>query len=337
VTKLAAIAGLDPTRYAPSALHADERVWVEKNCYVDVFIEVLHALGLEPLAVMPFVVAVDFEGDQWTFFKPPHGELWDLYRLDVQELNVWRPLLEHVEEHVAAGKLVSTEVDAFHLPDTAGTDYRRTHTKTTIIVNEIDVAARRLGYFHNAKYHALGGEDFAAIFRVETAPDPAFVPLYAELVRIDRVVTRSTASVARQSRSLLACHLLRRPAENPVARFAARFSRDLPKLAEQGLAHYHVWAFATLRQLGAAFELAALHARWLADNGTPAIAPAAEAFDVISAGCKTLILKVARAVNARRPLDAGPLFDDMIAAWQRGIDIALAAVAAGPDNVEQRT
>ena len=42
--------------------------------------------------MLPFTVAIDFEGDQWTFFKPPHDELCDLYGLDVQELNVWRPL-----------------------------------------------------------------------------------------------------------------------------------------------------------------------------------------------------------------------------------------------------
>ncbi|HVY46986.1 MAG TPA: DUF1839 family protein [Minicystis sp.] len=331
-SKVAAIAGLDSATYAPSALHAEERVWVEKNCYVDVMIEVLHALGLEPLAVAPFVVAIDFEGDQWTFFKPPHGELWDLYGLDVQELNVWRPLLEHVEHHVGNGRLVSTEVDAHWLPDTVGTDYRRSHTKTTIIVNEIDVAARRLGYFHNARYHALEGDDFAAIFRIGAAPDPAYLPFFAEVLRVDRVVRRPVAELAARSRALYAHHLARRPADNPVARFGERFARDLPVLAERGLEHYHAWAFATIRQLGAAFELAALHARWLSAY-LPEIAAAASAYDAVSAGCKTLILKTARAVNAKRPLDARPLFDEMAAAWQRGIDCASAAVAgASPEH-----
>ena len=124
---------LDPARYQRHALHAEERDWVEKNCYIDIWIEVLHAHGLEPMAMLPFTVAVDFEGDQWTFFKPPHGELWDLYGVDVQEMTVWRPLLEHTVAQTAAGKLVSTEADAFFLPDTRGTDYRAQHTKTTIV------------------------------------------------------------------------------------------------------------------------------------------------------------------------------------------------------------
>ncbi|HEV7554538.1 MAG TPA: DUF1839 family protein, partial [Kofleriaceae bacterium] len=120
-------------------LHAEDRAWVEKNCYVDIWIEVIHAIGCDPIAMLPFVTAIDFEGDQWTFYKPPHEQLRALYGLDVQELNCWRPLIEHAEEHLAAGKLISTEADAWWLPDTSGTDYRRQHTKSTIVLNDLDV------------------------------------------------------------------------------------------------------------------------------------------------------------------------------------------------------
>lgn len=74
--------------------------------------------------MLPFTLAVDFEGDQWTFFKPSLEELRDLYGIDVQELTIWRPLIEHAVEQLSAGKFISTEADAFWLPDTAGTDYR---------------------------------------------------------------------------------------------------------------------------------------------------------------------------------------------------------------------
>ena len=234
---MAAIPALDPATYGASALHADDRVWVEKNCYADVFIEVVHALGLEPRAMLPFVLAVDFEDDQWTFFKPPHGDLWDLYGLDVQELNVFRPLLEHVEQHVAGGKLISTEADAFYLPDTAGTDYRRAHTKTTIVINEIDAEGRRLGYFHNARYHALDGDDFVALFRLGAPPDPGFMPLYAEFIRIDRVTRRAGREIGALSVGLLERHLARRPKDNPVARFAAAFAQAVPALGERTPPH----------------------------------------------------------------------------------------------------
>jgi hypothetical protein len=312
---------LDAATYTRHALHAEDKVWVEKNCYVDIWIETIHAVGCEPLAMLPFVTAIDFEGDQWTFFKPPHDELRDLYGIDTQELNCWRPLIEHAEEHLAAGKLISTEADAWWLPDTSGTDYRRQHTKSTIVIADLDVAARRLGYFHNAGYFMLEGEDFARTFRLDIEPDPAFMPFFAELVRIDRKVIRPLPELRAMSKQLLARHLARRPTTNPVTRFAARFSRDLPDLQARGLAHYHVWAFATVRQLGAASELAARYLEWL--GGPPA---AIAAYDTISTGAKTFILKAARAVNSKKPFDPSATFDEWAAAWDTAID----AMASSP-------
>lgn len=59
-----ALPHLVPTAYRQSRLHHGDSVWVEKNCYVDLWIELVHALGLDPVALMPFTVAIDFEGDQ---------------------------------------------------------------------------------------------------------------------------------------------------------------------------------------------------------------------------------------------------------------------------------
>jgi hypothetical protein len=72
------------------------------------------------------------------------------------------------------------------------------------------------------------------------------------------VVRRADEELRAISRNLLARHLARRPTTNPVARFAERFARELPELQAKGLAHYHAWAFATVRQLGAAAELPAM-------------------------------------------------------------------------------
>src|SRR5258708_23278407 len=44
--------GLDPAHYTRHDLHSPERIWTEKNCYVDIWIELVHALGLEPNAMM---------------------------------------------------------------------------------------------------------------------------------------------------------------------------------------------------------------------------------------------------------------------------------------------
>ena len=44
-------------------------------------------------------------------------------------------------------------------------------------IQDIDVERRRLGYFHNAAYYGLEGEDFEKLFRVGAAPDPTFYVL----------------------------------------------------------------------------------------------------------------------------------------------------------------
>jgi hypothetical protein len=315
---------LDAASYQRHSLHAEERLWVEKNCYFDVWIELVHALGCDPHAMLPVTVALDFEGDQWTFYKPPLDELRDLYGIDVNEMNAWRPMLEHALEHLAAGKFISVEADAWWLPDVSGTDYRSQHVKSTIILADVDTDARRLGYFHNASYYQLEGEDFDRSFQL-TERDPTFLPFFAELVRVDRLVRRPPAELATLSRSMLRRHLARRPADNPVARFAERFQRELPLLQEKGLGHYHAWAFATLRQLGSAAELTALHLRWLAADGaglaqeTAALAPAVAAYETISNGAKTFILKAARAVNAKRALDSAAIFDEWSRAWEQAM------------------
>jgi len=312
--------GLDTATYIPHALHGESAIWFEKNCYGDLWIELVHALGLEPRAMLPFTLAVDFEGDQWTFFKPPLDELRELYGIDVQEMSVWRPLIEHAVEQMEAGKFICTEADAFWLPDTEATDYRRQHTKTTIALANLDVEAEWLGYFHNAGYFELSGEDFRRIFRIGAPADPAFMPLFAELVRIDRLAKRADDELAALSLALVRKHFARRPTSNPIERFGERLVRDLPKLQAAGLPTYHAWAFAGIRQAGSAFELAAAHLRWLAGFGRAGLLAAADRFEAIAQGNKALILKGARAVNSGRPLDAAPLIEDMAQAWDRGME-----------------
>lgn len=317
--RVAVFPGLDAATYSPHALHGEDAIWLEKNCYGDLWIELLHALGLEPRAMLPFTLAVDFEDDQWTFFKPPLEELRELYGIDVQEMSVWRPLIDHAVEQLAAGKIICTEADAYWLPDTAATDYRRQHTKTTIALVNLDAEAERLGYFHNAGYFELSGEDFRHLFRIGAPADPAWMPLFAELVRIDRRVQRPPQQLADCSLALLRKHFARRPVTNPLERFGERLPRDLPGLQDTGLARYHAWAFAGIRQAGSAFELAAAHLRWLAGFGLAGLLPAAHCFEAIAQGNKALILKGARAVNSRKPLDAAPLVREMAQAWDRGM------------------
>lgn len=315
-----AFAPLDPQTYVPHELHGSQRAWTESNCYIDVWVEILHALKLDPSACLPHVLPMDFEGDQWTFFKPSHDDLFMLYGLDVQELNVWRSLYDNALAMLAGGKIVLSEVDAFFLPDTAGTDYRTQHTKTTIGIQEMDVERRRLGYFHNSSYHRLEGADFASVFRLDIPADPTHMPFFAEFVRTERRKQLEPDALRTASVAVLRKHLARLPRTNPVTRFAEKFPADLSWMQAEGLKAYHGWAFATLRQLGAAFELAAFYVRWLSHGaGTTGLEPAAVAFESISSAAKTLVLKTARAVNTKKPLDVTAMLGEAAVAWDTGM------------------
>ena len=316
---LCALPTIDHASYQPHALHGAERAWAETNCYIDVWVEVLHAQKLNPLACLAMVFANDFDGDQWTFYKPPHEDLFALYGIDVQELNVWRGLLPNACEQLKRGRLVLTESDAFYLPDTSGTDYRTNHVKTTIAIQEIDLEAQRMGYFHNSSYHELAGEDFIETFRVNKPHDPTFMPLFAEFVRLDRVQHHDDATLASISLKLLHKHLARRPEQNPVRAFEPVFLRDVEQLKDEGMTAYHAYAFATLRQLGAGFSLGAQYLRWLEQQGQGQFALAAQEFDLISETTKTLLLKTARAVMGKRAVDLAPLTTQLALHWDQGM------------------
>lgn len=305
---------LDAASYARHPLHRGDRTWLESNCYVDLWVELLHSSGLEPLAALPCTFAVDLEGDQWTFFKFPLAHLSALYGVDVIELNVWRPLVVHVEEQLALGRVSIVEVDAFYLPDTAGTSYHADHLKTSIGVQALDRAARRLGYFHNAGYYELEGQDFADLFRLDVT-DLACLPPYVEVAKFQAGPPLRDRALVVASLDLLRNQLTRRPHDNPFRRYAARFRADLDSLAGVPLAHFHGYAFATFRQCGAAFELGGAYLRWLQAHGERGLEEVASACDVIATAAKALQFKTARFVSTNRSFDPTPMLDTMAHAW----------------------
>jgi hypothetical protein len=308
---------VDPGSYTRHALHGDGRVWAESNCYVDVWIELLHALGHEPIAALPFTVAIDFEGDQWTFFKFPVVDVYDLYGLVVQELAIWRPLVEHIEEQVDRGRPVLVEVDSFYLHDTAGTAYQRAHVKTMVAIAEIDVERCHLGYFHGQGLFSLDGDDFLDVLRLRGPRDPAILAPYVEFVKVRNRAEHADNTIA-ASLDLLRKHLTLAPDSNPFIGFKARLTQDLASLLERDLDLFHRYSFATLRQFGACYELAATYLRWLTAHGQSGLDDAARAFQDLSEGAKTIQLQLARSVSRKRRLDLTPL-DGMSRRWSDGM------------------
>jgi hypothetical protein len=315
----ARILPIEPGTYQNHALHRGERAWLETNCYVDLWIEVLHAFGFDPHAALGFTVALDFEGDQWLFFKQSTNDLLALHGVDVQELNIWRSLLDHTLEQVSRGRVVMVEVDAFYLPDTQGVSYRLGHTKTTIGIQAIDSETRTLGYFHNAGYFSLGAEDFTALFGLDREKRADELVPYTEFAKIDPSYPQPQSELFDTSKALLIKHLRRRPRGNPVTAFRARFLADLEWLKNEPQEVFHQYAFASLRQCGACYELAASYMRWLGARGEEDLDGIAQAFDTLASQAKTLQFKAARAVVLKRPVDFAPMLDAMEGAWETAV------------------
>jgi hypothetical protein len=319
----ARVKALDPAVHCVHALHAHDRDFRESNCYVDLWIELLHAVGLEPTACLAFTLASDFEGDQWTFFKPPHADLHELYGVRVEELTPWRTLVEHVGTQLERGRLPLIEVDAYYLPDTTASDYRRAHVKTSIAIAHLNRGARRLHYFHNAGFFALEGDDFDGVFRLGAPAREDALPLYCEMIKLDRVKRLADAELRALARGQARRHLALRPAHNPLRAHAATLQHDVELIAREGLGTYHGYSFAVMRQLGANYELAAAFLRWL--GGDASVAEAAGGFSRIAKVAKMLILKLARIANSGRPGDLTASFEDMARDW----DSAMARLAEG--------
>jgi len=319
-TGMVSLLGLDPETYIPHAVHTPgDRTYTETNCYSDILIELIHARGDEPLAVMGFTVRMDFEGDQWTFFKPPPEDLERLFGLDIHEMQPYRPLPRQIAEQITAGRTIIVELDSWYLPDTASTSYREEHVKTSVIAEAIDHEAERLVYFHNTSLHELVGEDYRGVFRLGREFSPDVLPPYTELVRFDDGPRLRGEELREAARELLRGHLDRRPETNPFERFGAQLVADLPDLLAGDAQRYHDYAFATVRMYGSAFEITASHVDWLLGADGEA---ASAALTRIVEGSKVLSLRLAR----RREFDPQPLIATAAEAWDEAMTALEAAV-----------
>ena len=302
---------------AAHVLHAPDRDWSEVNCYVDMWVEVLAWLGHDPVPALAAALSADVDIDQWVFLKPEPEDLRRLYAIDVRELNVWRPVLDHVERQLGAGRLLSVEVDSWFLPDTRGRAYRLQHDKTTIAPAWVDRGARRLGYFHGPGYFELEAADFDGVF----AP-PLLAPYLETIVLGDGAL--AGAELVAATVALAAEHLTRAP-QNPVGRLAESMLGHVEWLPTQEPAVFHAFAFGTARQCGGTAELAADFAGWLAERaGLDTLAAAAELRSV-SETAKALQFNLARVARGRRGDLAGPL-GRMSDSWEHAMAILRRAV-----------
>ena len=182
----------------------------------------------------------------------------------------------------------------------------------------LDRANRRLGYFHNSRYYELGGDDYAGIFG-HGDDRPELLP-YVELVKLDGVRPLEDRELVDAALALVREHLSRRPATNPVQRFAKRLEQDVDWLRAAGLETFHQYAFATVRQFGSAAELTGSLCEWLAERGEPTTdGPAPTGTG--SHPTRSRLFQLARLMRADRVLDLDALLGPMERRWDIAMEL----------------
>ena len=302
-----------PDGYQPHALHSSERIWPETNCYVDLWIEVLNAMGLPPEAMLGFTLTQDFEGDQFTFFKVPLEDLEGLYGIRVTELAIFDRVEDHIAQQIVRGRLCLVEMDSYFMPDTQGVAYKTEHGKTTVAVNRLSEKDKEIDYFHNGGYYRLSGEDFDGLFgRLYPEGSPPFLP-YTEFAKLPEE-RPSDAAMRVEAHQLLARHIRRMPRANPVAAFASVLPEQVGMVADRPVGFFHKYAFNTLRQLGANFELLATHLEWM---GSREFQDAITASLKIAEVAKSVQFQLARAVTRRKFDTLAQGLDPAVEAWDQ--------------------
>ncbi|MBP9112709.1 MAG: DUF1839 family protein [Polyangiaceae bacterium] len=328
---MARVFDLDPKTYVTHGYHRNEDcAWPETNCYVDLWIELLHGAGFEPLAACSFFPRLDFEGEQWTFFKFDHADLYELYGIEVLEHNIWKPMAVHAEEQTRLGRPFLVEMDGYFLPDTHGSSYRTEHVKTTVAINQIDRANRSMEYFHNKGLYRLEGDDYDGVFRegkMSPKEGEIVLPTYVEIAKFGRAKKLAPAALVTKSMELFCASYARKPETNPITAYRARFAADMEWLLSEPAQTFHLWAFSTLRQVGANFEIGGAYLDWL--SGTDQKWGEGAALSrAISSSAKAMQFKMARAIVGKRAIDTESLLSSLENAWQ-ALDVFLGKQLSG--------
>ena len=246
-------------RLPPHALHSSERIWPETNCYVDLWIEVLNALGLPPEAMLGFTLTQDFEGDQFTFFKVPLEDLGSALRHPRGELAIFDRVERSVGQQIARGRLCLIEMDSFYHARYAGrrpiaASMARRRSPSTGSCRQ---RTRRSSISTMAAIYQLDGRGFRRPVRAPLSRRGRSPSCPIPNSRSFRTGSPAKRISATWRDRLLRRHFSRRPAENPIRAFAKQFPQQVRRIAERPFGFFHKYAFNTLRQFGANFELAA--------------------------------------------------------------------------------
>ena len=144
---------------------------------------------------------------------------------------------------------------------------------------------------------------------------------YIEFVRGDRLSPTPADELRGVAAELLDIQVARVPGENPVRRFCVRLTADLPDLLEDQRA-YHLYAFATVRQCGAAWDAASGFLGWLA-NRRRRSAGGGRRFVRVAGRIRqdSSVQDWARASATGKSLDPVVAIDEMATTWEQAVQL----------------
>ena len=206
------------------------------------------------------------------------------------------------------------EIDAWYLPDTEGTSYRRGHLKTTVAPRRSTERASGCATSTTPDYSNCRVRTTAGAFRMlDHFTDDVMDP-FTEVVIFDAGPRLEGDELRAAARDLLASTSPgdRRPTPSTPGRGAwSPTCRGCSPAATRTTTKY---AFVTVRMVGSAFELFADHVAWTL--GEPGEEAAAE-FRGIAEASKVVSFRLAR----RRPFDIPAVLAPLIDGWERGMDL----------------
>ncbi|MDO4255062.1 MAG: DUF1839 family protein [Kocuria sp.] len=305
--------GLSVDGFQQHPLHQQDSLWSNTNCYLDVWIELLHGMGRRPEPLFAAAVAAETQVEQFEFLKIDHRDLEEVHGIRVGEYDVWTSLLEHVITQMRAGNLIIVEADAHWLPDTRGISYRIEHTKTSIVPLHVDREHQHLVYLHNEGLHELRGSDFEFVLGPRRSEGIVPSP-YVELVRMERLTEANDDAAREHTIRLLRHHTHRAGTQNPAAELMDVLRARYEWLTTAGMDGYHALCFETTRQLGVVSLLGAEAVRF---SGVEQLQPAAEAFTAVSKEAKALQFQLARVARGRQSTTLETTMNTIVAQWAR--------------------
>ena len=213
-----------PGDLRPTTLHGGERTYPETNCYADILDRAAARPRRRAAGRRWALVRMDFEGDQWTFFKPPPGGPRARCSASTStRCSRTGRCPTRSPSSSPPGRTMIVELDSWYLPDTAATELpQRSHVKTTVAIEAIDREARAAALLpQRRRCTSSPARTTAARCGLDGSRRRGAAALHRAGALRRRAAPDRRGAALRGRASCSADHLARRPRDQPVRRASA--------------------------------------------------------------------------------------------------------------------